>query len=360
MKFRNFITTAAMVLLPVVGSAATLVVPAAGTGPGANDSQWQSELTIHNAAPRAATLTVTFHQGTNVFEPVELTLEAKQTISQADVARILGATGGSGAIVIDVADRDARAIAVTSRTFNTSAQGELAVEFGQDIPSVDVATAARPGDLAVLNGPSTTGENRFNFGLYAIDATNVTWEVVRADGSIATTKDATYAAGQHALYGSGIETFLGVTPAGNDAVRARLSSGKAIFFGSIVNATGDPTFVPGVRTRDDIIIHFTGVDLDENGTIDVADGNQDGVLDAPIDVVTSLFPAYFRIVAEGEFGETVSYEVVSSPAPAALLDANGTMRVVASGDMKNTTGEIVVKVTVDSASTLVTIPVKFK
>jgi hypothetical protein len=356
MKLRNIISTAAIVLLPVVGSAATLVVPAAGTGPGANNSQWQSELTIHNAAPRAATITATFHQGTTAFAPVELTLQPKQTISQSDVARVLGATNGSGAIVIEVADRDARALAVTSRTFNTSDEGE----FGQDIPSVDALNAARPGDLAVLNGPSATEGIRFNFGLYAVDATTVTWEVVRADGSIATTKASTYAAGQHVLYGSGIETFLGATPAANDTVRARVSTGKAIFFGSMVNATGDPTFVPGVRTRDDIIINFTGVDLDENGTIDIADANGDGVLDAPVNVVTSLFPAYFRIVAEGEFGENVSYEVVSSPAKTDLLDTDGSLRVIASGDKKNTTGEIVIKVTVDNASTFVTIPVKFK
>ena len=356
MKLRNIITTAAIALLPVIGSAATLVVPAAGTGPGANNSQWQSELTIHNAAPRAATVSITFHQGTSVLGPINVTLQPKQTISQSDVARTLGATSGSGALVITADDRDARALAVTSRTFNTSSEGE----FGQDIPSVDVANSARPGDLVVLNGPSSAENNRFNFGLYAVDATNVTWEVVRADGSVAATKETSYAAGQHVQYGTGIATLLGTTASANDAVRARVTSGKAIFFGSIVNATGDPTFVPGVRTRDEIIINFTGVDLDENGTIDVADANHDGVLDAPIDVFTSLFPAYFRVVAAGEFGEPVSYEIVSSPVYADLLDTKGTMRVIAAGDKKNTTGEIVVKVTAGGTSTLVTIPVTFK
>lgn len=357
MKFRNLIVITAVALLPVIGSAATLVVPAAGTGPGANGSQWQSELTIHNAAPRPSTLAISFHQGTQVLGPAELTLQAKQTVSHADVVRTLfGVTGGSGALVITVADRDARAIAVTSRTFNTSSAGV----FGQDIPSVDVANAARPGDLAILPGPSSAAGNRFNFGLYAIDATNVTWEVVRADGTVAIAKDAAYLAGQHAQYGSGIETFLGGTPAANDTVRARVAAGKAIFYGSIVNTTGDPSFVAGVRTRDDIIINFTGVDLDENGTVDILDANHDNVLDVPVDVVTSMFPAYFRIVAAGEFGETVSYEVVSSPARTDLLDAKGTMRVVASGEKKNTTGDIVVKVTAGGASTLVTIPVQFR
>lgn len=356
MTFRNTITAAAIALLPVVGSAATLVVPAVGTGPGANGSQWQSELTLHNAAPRAAQIHVTLRQGTSTVKTETMTLEAKKTISFSDIAHVLGMTSGTGALVIEAEDRDARAIAVTSRTFNTSPEGE----FGQDIPSVDALDAARPGDLAVLNGPSTAGNTRFNFGVYAIDATTVTWEVVRADGSIAATKDASYLAGEHAMYGSGIATYLGITPEANDVVRARINTGKGIFFGSMVNETGDPTFVPGVRTRDDIVIHFTGVDLDENGTIDVADANQDGVLDAPIDIFTSLFPAYFRLVAAGEFGEDVTYEVVSASAKTDLLDADGTMRVIASGDKKNTNGEIVVKITVDHASTLVTLPVRFK
>ena len=82
--------------------------------------------------------------------------------------------------------------------------------------------------------------------------------------------------------------------------------------------------------------------------------------DAPIDIYTSLFPAHFRVEAEGEFGEDVTYEIVSSPAPTALLDAAGSVRVVASGDKKNTTGDIVLKVTVGTASTQFTIPVRFK
>ena len=358
MKFRNLISTAAIALLPIVASAATLVVPAAGTGPGANNSQWQSELTLHNAAPRAASLTVTFHQGTSVLGPVTVNLQAGRTASIADIARTqFGITSGTGALVLEVEDRAARSIAVTSRTFNTSAEGE----FGQDIPAVDVTDAVRAGDLAALSGPSAVTGNRFNFGLYAIEALTVQWELLRADGTVATSKNATYAAGQHVQYGSGIETFLGLTAANNDTVHAHVTAGKAIFYGSIINATGDPTFVPGVRTRDDIVINFAGVDLDENGSVDIADTDRDGVLDAPIEIITSLFPEYFRIVATGEFGETVTYEVVSSPATQSdLLDAQGTLRIIAAGDLKNTTGEIVVKINVGGASTLVTLPVKFR
>lgn len=358
MKFRNLIPTAALALLPLFADAATLVVPAAGTGPGANASQWQSELTIHNAAPRTATIGLTLHVGTQVLGPVNVTLQARQTKSIADIARTeFGLTQGTGAIVIEAADRDARSIAVTSRTFNTSDEGE----FGQDVPAVNVADAARAGDVAALPGPSVAEGNRFNFGVYAVDASVIAWEVVRADGTVAATKTVSYSAGQHAQYGTGIATLLGVNAANNDTVRARLTSGKAIFYGSIVNATGDPTFVPGVRTREDVVINFAGVDLDENGTIDIADANKDGVLDAPVEITTSLFAAHFRLVASGEFGETLQYEIVSSPATdTKVLDANGTLRVIAAGDLKNTEGELQVRIKTGTSESIVTIPVTFR
>lgn len=358
MKFRNLISAAALALLPVAVNAATIIVPAAGTGPGASGSQWQSELTIHNAAPRAATVAVTFHQGKSVLGPVNVTLQARETASIADVVKTrFGVAAGTGALAIEAEDRTARSLAITSRTFNTSAAGE----FGQDIPAVDVTNAARAGDLAALPAPSEAGTNRFNFGLYAVEATNVTWEVVRANGSMAATKNAAYAAGEHVQYGFGVSTFLGATPADNDTVVARVTSGKAIFYGSIINATGDPTFVPGVRTREDVVITFAGVDLDEDGTVDVADANHDGVLDAPLQVITSMFPEYFRIVAAGEFGETLTYEIVKSPATKSdILDANGTVRLIAAGDLRNTSGEVQVKIKAGTSETIVTIPVRFQ
>src|SRR5688572_16673030 len=104
MKFRSILTLAAMVLLPLAASAATIVVPAAGTGPGANNSQWQSELTLHSAAPRPLAVSITFHHGTDVLGPISVTLGARETLSIADIARTkFGLSGGTGALVIEVA-----------------------------------------------------------------------------------------------------------------------------------------------------------------------------------------------------------------------------------------------------------------
>jgi hypothetical protein len=359
MKLKSMITAAALTLLPLAANAATLVVPAAGTGPGANNSQWQSELTLHTAGPRAVTLSLVFHIGTDVRGPVTVTLQPRETVSIADIAKTrFGLTGGTGAIVISIDDRDAKSIAVTSRTFNTSPNGE----FGQDIPAVDAANANGAGDIAALTGPSNTATTRFNFGVYAVNAASVSWELVRANGTVATSKDVTYAAGEHIQYNSGVSSFLGAQEQNNDTVHARVTAGNAIFYGSAINATGDPSFIPSVRTRDDVNILFAGIDLDENGTVDVADANGDGVLDAPIAISTLAFPQYFRVVAAGEFGESVTFEIVSIDAPAAavLLDANGTVRVGAPGELKGRNGELVVRATSDFATTLLRIPVRFQ
>jgi hypothetical protein len=354
MKFRNLITAAAVALLPLAAQAATIIVPAAGTGPGANNSQWQSELTLHTAAPRALTLSIELHQGTNVLGPVEVTLQPRQTLSIADIAKTkFGLEGGTGAIVINVADRDAKTLAVTSRTFNVSANGE----FGQDIPAINVTDANRAGDVAAIPGPSVAAY-RFNAGVYAVDASKITWSVLRADGTVAATKETTFAAGQHAQFNGAIE-FIGAEKQANDTVHARVTEGKAIFYGSIVNFNDDPTFVPAGRTREDILINFLGIDLDEDGTVDVVDADGDGVLDASLQIHASMFPAYFQLLAEGEFGENVTFEIISSPT-LTEFEPNGTLTVVAGGDVKGKSGEILIRATSGDSSAILTIPVVFR
>jgi hypothetical protein len=354
MNFRNLITAAAIAALPLSAHAATFVVPAAGTGPGAMGSQWQSELTLHTAAPRPVALSISFHQGTNVAGPVEVTLQARETISIEDVVKTkFGVESGTGSLVIDVATRDARTLAITSRVSNITAEGE----FGQDIPAVDVAAASVAGDITALTGPSTAIGNRFNFGIYSVEATTVLWDLLRADGTVAVTKEVTYEAGEHAQYSS---AFLTTDARDNDTVHARIVSGKAVFYGSVVNVTGDPTFVPGIRTREDILINFVGIDLDENGTVDVFDADGNGVLDSPVAITTAAFPNYFKLVAEGETGEAITYEVISSTAHAEWLDTAGTLKVVAFPESRGQSGEIVVRATTAGSSTLLTIPVLFR
>jgi hypothetical protein len=357
MKIKNLIIATAIALLPLAASAAVsnlIVVPAAGTGPGANGSRWQTELTVHNTGSNQAEILLTFHSETGSTNPKVLVIPARSTVTLQDAVRtFFGKEVATGGILI--AAPNEKRLAVTSRTFNLSSGGE----FGQDIPSARGSEFATNGDVAILSGPSSVNDTRFNFGLFAVDATTVRWELLRADGEIAATKDVTYVAGQHNQYNSGVQTFLGVTPENTDTIYARVISGTAVFYGSAINQiSNDPTFVPGVRTREQILINFQGIDLDENGTVDIADADGDGTLDETITLQTSMFPAFVRVVAIGENSEAVTLQIVSSSADA--LIAGETLQIAPTGELKGKTGSIVLRATAGGSSSLLTIPLKFQ
>src|SRR6185369_4262233 len=232
MNLKSIITAASLALLPLTAGAASFIIPAAGTGPGANGSQWQSEVTLHNVGSAATTATLTFHDAAGASDSVAVALPAHATTSIADVVKNkFGRTSATGAIEVAIPDADFARVAVTSRTFNTSASGE----FGQDIPAVKATDAAAVGDLAILTAPSAADAYRFNFGLYAVTDANVTWQLVRADGTIAAQKDLSYTAGTQFQYAGGVTSLLGAEAKNDDVVQANVTKGSAIFYGSAVN-----------------------------------------------------------------------------------------------------------------------------
>jgi hypothetical protein len=354
MRFKNVMSFMAAALLPLAANAATFIVPAAGTGPGANNSHWQSELTLHSTSASAVTATLRFHDSSGAQQSSDVTINARSTVTIADIVNTrFGRESATGAIEITVPDASANRIAITSRTFNTSASGQ----FGQDIPAINANDAAGAGDVVVLQAPSSASDARFNFGLYALTDAKVRWDLVRADGTtVSPIAEQTYSAGTQLQFNQGIANLLGQTEQDNDAVQAVVTNGKLIAYGSAVqNTSGDPSFVPGIRVRVDIKINFLGVDLHENGTIDVADADHDGVLDHPIDIYTLGFPNYFRIVVEG--GAT--FEIVEAPSAASVIDTN-TIEWSAPGDMRGTSGVLKVRATVNGVSEILTIPVNFR
>jgi|GEM_PF-479368 len=360
MNVKSLITAASLALLPLTAGAASFIIPAAGTGPGANGSQWQSEVTLHNVSAVATTATLTFHDATGLASsPLAVALPARTTTSIADIVKTkFGKDAATGAIEVALPDADFSRVAITSRTFNVSAAGE----FGQDIPAVKASEAAAAGDLAILTAPSSVSAYRFNFGLYTVAAADVTWELVRADGTVAATKTVSYAAGTQLQYGSGVATFLGAEAKDGDVVQANVTKGSAIFYGSAVNnASGDPTFVPSVKTRPEIRMNFEGVDLDENGTVDIKDADRDGTLDAAIDIHTDQgFPNYFRIVAAGEHGEPATFELVDAGSDAQLIDSIGTIALAPGIALHGQSGSLKVRISAGGSAAVVTLPLNYR
>jgi hypothetical protein len=357
MNIRRILTATSIALLPVVASAATLIIPAAGTGAGFNQSRWQSELTLHNTSSRTLVVDLTFHDSNGGDAEKTISINPRATQAIQDIVRTqFGLESATGAIVVEVADADASRLAVTSRTFNASAAGT----FGQDIPAYRAEEAAAAGDVAVLAGPSSSVADRFNFGVFAVAGSEVTWQLVRADGTIAARKDVTYAANEQKQYNNGVVTLFNSTAADSDTVYAIVKSGKGVFYGSAINqASGDPTFVPAVKAREELRLNFAGIDTNENGSADLLDADHDGVVDTTFEIVTSTFPKFFRVLVTGAANEAATLTVLESPAAYVLLP-NNTIQLAPTGELKGTTGALKIRATVGSDTAILTIPVQFK
>lgn len=356
MKLNRLIISGVVALLPLAASATNLVIPVAGTVAGANDSRWQTEVTFHNSTSRQAQVLMTFRSADGVAVPKNLQVPARKTVSVQDIVKTMfNHENAIGAIEITDTDSDPRNLAVTARTTNVSANGE----FGQDIPAVALVDAAKTGSVSAITGPSSATKSRFNFGLYVIGETTVNWELIRADGTVGGTSEMTYTGATQHQYNNGVVSLLNATPQDNDVVHATLLKGSAVFYGSVINQqTGDPSFVPGIITKVDPNVRLLGIDRDLNGSIDIADANNDGTLDTAIDAYTLGFPNYFRIYSEADGGAAVTYEIISAPPDVRMTDSN-TIQLIPSVLVKNTTAEIKVRVTSGGHVTVLTFPVRF-
>lgn len=362
MKLKSILAVAVLTLLPLAAQAAPLYIPVSGTGQGANFSNWQTELTLHNTGSTPISVVLTFHDANGAAETAQITVAARATISLADVVKTkFGRVSATGAIEITPQGDSASRLTITSRTLNKVESGE----YGHDTPVLRADEAAQPGELAVIAGPSDAIAARFNFGVFAIGKTTVKWELIRADGTVAGTKEVEYLAGSQKQYNYGataVDLFALDASANNDVVHATVLQGSAFFYGAIIDQkSGDPTYVPGNRTRPEFRFRFIGVDLDEDGTVDLRDADRDGILDQTLEASIGVFANYFRVVAEGPNGEPVSFAIVSSTAPAELTDLLGTVQMAPGPELLGTSGSLKIRVfTRNGEIEILTIPLLFK
>lgn len=356
MNVKRILITIMATILPLTAGATTLIIPASGTGPGSNGSHWQTELTLHNTSASTITATLTFHDTAGAGGTATVDVAPRATAAIADVvASRFGRSSATGAIEVTFDSAFAQKLTVSSRTFNKSSSGE----FGQDIPAVDATSVPDAGSIVVLSGPSSATDAHFNFGVYAVSAATVQWELLRADGTIAASKEVSYAAGSQSQYGNGVETLFASAAQDNDTVHAIVTNGRALAYGSVVNnASGDPTYVPGILARADLRINFAGVDFGDNGRISVPDADHDGVLDHSIDVQTGTWPIAFRVVVNSTTPAT--FELLNAPSELRFFDARGGLTWSPNALSAGTTLNLKIRVTADGSTEIITIPVNIR
>jgi hypothetical protein len=353
--YRKLIT--ALIFAPLAASAATLVIPASGSGPGANGSRWQTEVTLHNSSNRQQAFTLTFHDASGTGLSTTETLAARHTASISDIVTTrFQRDAATGAITIDAPDVPA-GLTVTSRTFNRSAGGD----FGQDIPPVAVADALAAGDTGVITSSSDAAKSRVNFGIYSVDASVIRWQLVRADGTVAAAVVQSYAAGVQQQYSADNGTLLAAPRQNDDVIYAQVVSGRAIVYGSTIdNASGDPTYVPGARARQETSIDFVGVDSTNDGRPDVVDADHDGAADSPLDVFISAFPSFLHFIATGPNGEKVTFSLLDPLPDTLMLTDDSILEWSPSILLRGQTTTLRVLATAGGESEVITIPIRFR
>jgi hypothetical protein len=361
---------ATFILVPIAASAATLVIPASGSGPGASGSSWQSEVTLHNMAARAVTVVLTFHdtQGTGL-STVE-TIPARHTASISDiVSSRFHRDAAVGAITIDVPDNFASRLTVSSRTFNHSSRGD----FGQDIPALGLEAFLGSGDTGVIAGATDVTNSRMNFGIYTTEPSTVHWQLVRADGTVAGDAIRSYPAGVQQQYSAvpdldssdgdegGCPRLFATARQNDDVIYAQVVQGRTLVYGSTIDETsGDPTYVAGVRARQENVITFVGVDVSNDGRADFRDSDHDGAIDVPVDVFMSALPNYLHFIANGPNGEKVKFSLLDPVADANMLTEESTLVWKPRALLSGQTFLLRLLATTGSDSEVLTVPIHFR
>src|SRR5436305_13267357 len=84
---KRIVGITSLALLPFTAGAATLIIPAAGTGPGANGSQWSSDLIVHNASAFPASIDLVYHDANGATSPKSFVVGPHTTVTSGDVVR---------------------------------------------------------------------------------------------------------------------------------------------------------------------------------------------------------------------------------------------------------------------------------
>lgn len=351
---RNILAVLLLSTLPLSG--AEIVVPVAGVTSGGFGSYWQSDLTIHNVGSSPAEITLTFATSEGPERATEITVGPKETrIYRNVVGDQLGVSSGIGALILEADAVTASKLSVASRTFTVGDAGQL----GQDIPAYREDGFARSGETAVISGPVDVDTSRFNFGMFAAEDARVELALYRADGTLETEETVEIDGLTQLQYTNGVESLLKSVPMDGDTLYARVVSGAVVFYGSIVaNDSNDPSFVPQNVTRENYASVLVGVDVDEDGTVDIADADGDGVLDQPIRIAYTGFPYTIDVIAIDPEGNQVTLDLLNEAVDIKLYGGN-VLQIYPVANRRGTSTDIILRASDGALSTEFILPVDF-
>lgn len=219
----------------------TVVVPVAMHGPGAQGTQWQTDLCISNMTMAAKNVNVTFYPTNG--EPVGTTVNVRSfgVVELRDVVlSTFGFTNAKGMLLLSV--ETTTGIQATARIFNA---GNPMGEFGQFVPGIAMERLERQAYVAGLAG---VDGNRSNFGIAnpAEEPVEVSVYVVDGEGNALNNHELTVG-GMSVVQINDLFAEFGITPQRGVQVDMHAATAVPIYgYASVVrNGTGDAIFIFG-------------------------------------------------------------------------------------------------------------------
>ena len=229
--------------------ASTILVDVAASAEGSNDSVWSSDLEITNGGTKPAHVQIRFLPQNTDNSDVAFDLQRTEVspLFTWRYADVWGQHVGTGAGAIQIRTNRRDAVAVSSRTFNTGADGT----FGQGIPGLISDELFKFGERARIIRMAQTPRYRGNLGLVnASDAAiNLVVEYYGGDGTLLGSENVALAALSSTQFN---RAFLRViddeVEVGYIDVSTTTPDGVFTAYGSVVdNQTSDPTTLLPLR-----------------------------------------------------------------------------------------------------------------
>jgi hypothetical protein len=230
--------------LGMLGERSRLVFPAVGSLPGANDTYWRSDLTLHNPFKERMPLGLRYVSGETRLDRA-VTILGEQSLRWEDVVRSLfRAPEGSGVLWIEY--RGQHPPVALIKTYDAAHNSQASVDT--PLSMRDSATAGlENADLTIVGIPGGT-QRRVNLGIVNVGKIPATFRITvrtRTGQLIGKTLEQGLDEDASRMLAD-IDKTLGVPLDETTAIHVTMTAGTGVAYASIIDANGASQFLRAV------------------------------------------------------------------------------------------------------------------
>jgi len=219
-----------------------VVIPVAMHGPGAESTEWRTDLWISNWSSLSRSIEVTYYpEGGGAPMTFTVPMAARETVEIVDVVQSRFGLGNSKGLLLLSTDEDS-SFEARARIYNT---GNPNGEFGQFVPGIGVIWLS---GQSYLPGISGIDGNRTNAGIAnpADQDLDVQLRLADSEGTDLVSRRTVTVPARSVVQINDIFAYLETAPRGNAQLEMKASSGVIYGYASVVRSgTGDAIFIFG-------------------------------------------------------------------------------------------------------------------